>query len=1081
MITSSPLFNFKPKDFIQRQYSPLIASIVDQDVEKMFRSCGLTFIDFLSSVCSKLEKPIRVTDVSHMQETKAETFFENLKNDISIFSQPFGSQEYESNMTLDLNGNPFKEFLKSPFGYPSQESMNPPWYRHFLRKLIESMRFSDFDFFDIPSCFLYVTVYGSKPLVCDEIRQMIPIPFWMREFVLSVPIIRVIVYDGTEHLKEPEDAKGPRHGFEQVVTLCFKDRSSSSPVDPVLLRDFFRYDYKIFSNPNLSKSLYQADIDNLKSLIGNVYSSLMVPYIEKTISSLLFEIENSKNLKNVVKNWFKKKTPERLTQHLSIPWSKLIFLQLGSMYMMIENYVEAQKCFKQFSSDFDIPKPILQYRSLFLEALCFKMIPKNHSQYWDSVGFLTDNLVASQDIRFLLSVPLVIIEMLCSKGNYEDAIPYIMNYVIIVSKYWTGTISIKNLVLGMVTERLAGVLINEKRSMYYTSKAASFYKSSGQFCHALRCYIWLLRVLPLGSFLFLRQSVILDKSLVLSNLQCNVRSLIDCKDLLLLPNLDFSLHEKVLSLLLSPYNDPSVRNSISSVRINSLLEVRGLRAIDISMPEYWGYPKCEFEDIFLVFNPWNSLRIDRSSNKTLNSWYIDNESQNIKQTKHISTKCKVLLKIQLYNRYIFSVHLDQAIPIIKYSGADNPDDIAYTIKGIDRKEVPGKYKPNPELSFDFVALKPGRFVIESFHKNYWGVLDTEIDCGPVVLNASSDFPMFDISIDGLPEKAYEGQCIKFAITIHNVGESTVNEFLLVYDNADYIAYDGDSIRLKDSVVISNNKPIEPSEAMVFDFVFKSLMIGENRLHFIVSSKGINSAYKMKSIDIFPISVIQSTLIPILNDSHDQIIKTMFLPMIPNLSIIGVMDSELNILRSIEMMDNSPSKINQFTTTLCSLINKDKSIADSWRKRFISNNQYSLLFSCPEIENCFQLPIKEISLSPSPRYHITMPEHISSKGKKYTAVFSITHLTDDTQVSYVQPLPFDLIDHPNAKTHDFSVKGLRWTGVTRQIVSKQNQFKAEFELIGFKPGIYSLKGVSISNSPDFSNSKSIPLSQTVIIL
>jgi hypothetical protein len=71
---------------------------------------------------------------------------------------------------------------------------------------------------------------------------------------------------------------------------------------------------------------------------------------------------------------------------------------------------------------------------------------------------------------------------------------------------------------------------------------------------------------------------------------------------LALPNLDVSLHETVISLFWSPFNDPSLAKDQYSVSIDPLLDVRGLGMLDKTVPQCWGLAADDFHKLIFEFD-----------------------------------------------------------------------------------------------------------------------------------------------------------------------------------------------------------------------------------------------------------------------------------------------------------------------------------------------------------------------------------------------------------------------------------------------------------------------------------------------
>jgi hypothetical protein len=72
-------------------------------------------------------------------------------------------------------------------------------------RLLASLQFSDFDFTDLPACVVYASATGCPSKRADEVRRYLSWPQWMHEFVLDIPIVKVVVYDGLILSRPPPD------------------------------------------------------------------------------------------------------------------------------------------------------------------------------------------------------------------------------------------------------------------------------------------------------------------------------------------------------------------------------------------------------------------------------------------------------------------------------------------------------------------------------------------------------------------------------------------------------------------------------------------------------------------------------------------------------------------------------------------------------------------------------------------------------------------------------------------------------------------------------------------------------------
>ena len=89
MRTAAPFHSFAPKKYIKQRYAPLYATVVDPEVEKIFKLCGLTFTDFVAANAAKLPNPARVVEHTTILQETQNAFLSNVANETMLFSQSF--------------------------------------------------------------------------------------------------------------------------------------------------------------------------------------------------------------------------------------------------------------------------------------------------------------------------------------------------------------------------------------------------------------------------------------------------------------------------------------------------------------------------------------------------------------------------------------------------------------------------------------------------------------------------------------------------------------------------------------------------------------------------------------------------------------------------------------------------------------------------------------------------------------------------------------------------------------------------------------------------------------------------------
>jgi tetratricopeptide (TPR) repeat protein len=556
-------------------------------------------------------------------------FFGTVTNKVMLCSQSFVFPEYEQSETTNPQLSPFPSRFPSKFHYPSKESMNPPWYQLMVERLLEWMQYSDFDFCDFPVCIIYASMAGVPAKQQHEVLKAIEFPFWMGEFVSDIPIIRIVVYDGLITSQPPPDCSAPKGAFDSLFGLCFRTRrlTSPGPIAPVDLRTFFQYDEQLLASPNLCGYIGNADVEAARSVLKSI-ATIVRPKLDQLIRTHEFEVDSGKHIGARLKGFFTKKAPERITDHLGIPWRKAVHLRLAGLYFCRQEFEQARKNYRAFISSLHEGQFLeLKVSAQFLCAVASILLPGGAALFREGIKDVVQTIATAKSIRFLLMVPIVACEFHADAGEYNDATTLCRKAIAKITQLWTGNLEMKVVMLALFHERLAGMTRDPRRSAFATARAAMLYRQGNQPPHALGCLIWLTRVLPRETWVMLYQYAWLEKANVLCLLKQWHRALTDCKELLALKNLHPLLHEPVISRFWSPFNDSSLSKDQLVVTIGSLLEVRSLTITDKTVAEYWGFEAGEFRDVITEFDAWFRQKLKMTKDVSFDAWWDDDETQ----------------------------------------------------------------------------------------------------------------------------------------------------------------------------------------------------------------------------------------------------------------------------------------------------------------------------------------------------------------------------------------------------------------------------------------------------------------------
>ena len=1113
MNSASPFHDLDPKKYIPRRYSPLVVTVVENDVDSLFQYCGLTFTDFFAAVSSQTNPLIRVLPSASVCRETQDIFFGRVSNDVTIYSQSFVFPEYEEKDVTVPKLSPDPSRFPSAIHYPSKETMRPPWYLTMVENLLMSMQFHEFDFCDFPACIVYATLSGTAGPIkkAEEVRKSIKFPDWMQEFVGDIPIVRIVVYDGLLVSKPPDDVNAPRGAFSQLIGMCFRTRrlGTSGAIDPVTLRNMFKYDSNLMENPNFCGYLSNADIDACKKIIADIYK-VCSSYIEQALRTHQFEYENSKQFSNRVKGWFSKKAPDRVTDYKQVPWRKIILLKMGALHMVLGRYEAARSLYKQFSKSIhDGRFPEIVVFSLFMAGMASAMLQDGVRLFRELVEDVMAGIQSAKSIRFLIMVPCIAIEFFDYFMRNEFSLYFCRLAITKINILWNGNQQMKSLFLALFYERYAGLMREQRHSMLQTSRAAIFYKQANQLSHTLRCFIWLFKALPKTSWILLYQNVWLEKAATLCQLQQWSRALNDCKNLLALPDLCKNLHEKVISQFWSPFNDSSLDKESLHISINSLLEVRSLTITDKTHPSYWQLPEQEFAQLIKEFDQYVRHTMSRTTSVSFDSWYDEEDKyRKVNAIRNVGVGNQVILTVELYNRYKFAVHLDRAILNAKFEpsghSTTNPDGKGYEMEEIHSKNIQGGTNKTTSLNFKFVPLSEGKYTIDSFTKNYWGYVDTVVECGPLEFNAIKEVPVIKMEIYDFPENVISGQCYEFSINITNIGNMLIHDFLILYDNQGTIEVsDHKTTDLETVSFITVHNELKPMESTLVELVLWVRNDNQEhqknpydiKYHFCVASNGLRCGFDMKTLHVSPSISAEFVSMRKENETNNYVFQCHITSHFASdtngeVEIIGAIDSKCRFLKFVDIDDNDRKLKNGETVSFigCTAeFKEDEETAESWRSKLIGDKPLALIYQIEDNGLYAQMPL-DIKCDKSPlQIKLEMPNEVQVKSNCTNKCRIYIKNPPPNAKLYVQPLPFVFVDHKRKKIQDSvdntppSFCGCKWYGAKRRVLSKENNFSAEFSFYPRMIGVYSVPGVGVSASPNFERPTIIKFSENVRII
>jgi hypothetical protein len=113
MLTASPFRSLHPKSFVPQRYAPLFVTCVEDQVERLFRLCGLTFTDYFAALAAQEPEAVRVLPQAALEQESQEAFFGNVLNDVMLCSQSFVFPECEESGATNSQLSPFPDRFPS--------------------------------------------------------------------------------------------------------------------------------------------------------------------------------------------------------------------------------------------------------------------------------------------------------------------------------------------------------------------------------------------------------------------------------------------------------------------------------------------------------------------------------------------------------------------------------------------------------------------------------------------------------------------------------------------------------------------------------------------------------------------------------------------------------------------------------------------------------------------------------------------------------------------------------------------------------------------------------------------------------
>ena len=1078
--------NFSCNEFITKFYSPLCLCFVDSKVSELFeKSFGTKFLDFFSAISTRLNPPLRIVDGTETKGTTDNDFFERVQSQITEYGKSFVNPEFEERGRVDTSLKPKGGDMPRHIKYQSKHAMNPPWYRLFLQTLVNSNRYSDFEFCNLPIGIIYVTTTSSSSIKRKDIYRMIPYPEWMVDFVTELPILNLFIYDSTVDKSTPRSfVASLDYEMTQIMGFGSKQSDDNYETNKKSLESLFPYNSEIVDSILQKKQIGQTEITSTRSMLEVIRRDFVMPNIQKNIIELQTSVDKSKKMSNVIKGFFKKKTePEPLTKVLGIPIKKINILYLASLFMINGSYPEAQTYFKMFEKSKTILKnpqlSLIRLRSILNNLFC-SFITNNQINYSSEFKYLMDNISMANSATLMIKLSLLPAEFCFVRYDYQMCSYFLETAIYLIKTIWKGNVPVRDMILGIVYERLASITKDRNHSLLYYANAVDKFMSARQYGHALRCIIWLEKNLPESSWPLLYQESILHKANALALSKECIRSLQNSKKLLEMENIQPAVQQQAILQFWTPFNDPVYQKSNQKIAFSTLLSIQKISTVTPHDPVYWGFNRSDFKDITKAFKEIVEKEEKRNStqNLTYHDWMSDQEKKLAKPLQ-VSTNSKITINVQLVNRYIFTVCLENAYLMADYEGKYDVDP-KFTTSTIPSLEIPGQYnfksKKNDTISFDFTPHCPGVFNVNKLHKNYWGYIDTQIPLGPLRIEVSDDFPQISMSITGLPEKTYQGSCIKFFITLTNGSNYEADDILIAFDHQHSIAYDEGTILHESKIgMIKLEDSLKPKETRQIPMIFRAAKMNQNDVHFMVASSLQACCFAVAKVNVVAAAKISSSVITNPIDTSNRLLKVKFTALVDDLEIAGIVNSNCRILKTLQSNTNSLIKKNSFSTIIAFSKEETEKKVEEWRQYMMGEACYSLLFKVPGLDLYAQ---QNLMIDDQQEQRFTLLAQNKSNEPLGTRI-PVKIKSYEKECIYIQPSTIEQMNDEKGVQRTL-VSSAKWLGKTRVFLNEENNYEAEFSFIALQPGIYVIPGFIYSKNEDFSDVKNINLRHTIHI-
>jgi hypothetical protein len=573
----------------------------------------------------------------------------------------------------------------------------------------------------------------------------------------------------------------------------------------------------------------------------------------------------------------------------------------------------------------------------------------------------------------------------------------------------------------------------------------------------MRCLIWLAKALQQRSGGLLYQTVWLKKGMMLLDMEQVDRSLENFKGLLALQGLDMHLHEQVIDKFWKPLK--RLIDTKSVLKVEPLLQVQSLQVIDRSFPEFWGFPRREFEPMINALDKY--IRI--SERQTIHDFWEDAGPQRDVAPARVSVNDEIRIRVALRNRFTFPVYLHMAQLHATSQSGDTI--ISEPMQGV---EIPGFAQKQIHVELKLRPNVVGRFAISRIWMGYFEQLTSETEVEQLSFKAVNGFPRVLLQVANFPEELKCCECHQFVVKVKNVSSDPVENVGLFYDNRDVVLPMVTHKLISKLAFVLLPQAIQPNETAEIAFVCRMNNPGHHSIHFFTTINKVRSGFAIAKCRAIQALRIDSRLLSHPFDTKNRIVHCTVRSDVEQVAFAGFMNKQGKLLRTRPVPPVSLSRGQPFSFDALTC-DEDVDVEDSWRVDLVAKSSFALLLKVGDSPFYAQANLSFDQPVPDFRFQIEMRDQYR-RGDSIVCSVSLQQPNDPETVLFIEPIPPRRLDETTRER----VIGGQWVGVRRKELSQKTGFVAEFLLGGVTCGLFCVETLTVARAESDQEPKVIKL-------